>query len=68
MCVRELVDSLAPSLAVELYAAQKGEDPTHLGLFRLDTPDSLGLLLARHGEREVKQHDVYKAYVLVYIT
>lgn len=67
MCVRELVGTLDPSLAVELYSTQKEAELQHLGLFRPDTPDSLKQLLAAHGEKEVTRHDVYKAYVLVYV-
>lgn len=67
MCVRELIDTLDPSLAIEIYATAKEKAPEHLGMFRQDMPESLNSLLEKYGETGVKGYNSYKAYVLIYI-
>ncbi len=67
MLVRELVETLDPSLAVEIYALKEGNGYESLGLFRLDAPESSSALMEGFGERAVRRYDTYKAYTLIYL-
>lgn len=66
MSVRELVETVAPHLVLELYCTGGQPKLEHKGTFNLDVPASRDALLEAYGEQSVKHHDLYKAYVMVY--
>lgn len=67
MLVRDLVDTIDPSLAIELYAVGESGKYERQGMFRLDMPASREQLLEGFGQRAVRRQDNYKAYTLLYL-